>query len=149
NSDVYIMPLDSGVPRRLTTAPADDISPAWSPDGRTIAFIRKLGDDRGDLLLVPAAGGPGHKGCALRNHERLLPKERAVSLSWSTDGGWIAASHRQTGDFAESLYFFSPTGDARQITDKPGAFGDHTPALSPDGRTLAFSRLNGYGASEI
>ena len=38
-SDVWIVPARGGEPRRLTSSPAADMNPRWSPDGRTIAFI--------------------------------------------------------------------------------------------------------------
>ncbi len=39
SSDIWIVPAKGGEPRRLTTSPASDTTPRWSPDGRTIAFI--------------------------------------------------------------------------------------------------------------
>jgi dipeptidyl aminopeptidase/acylaminoacyl peptidase len=38
-SDIWIVPSRGGEPRRLTSSPAPDMNPRWSPDGRTIAFI--------------------------------------------------------------------------------------------------------------
>jgi dipeptidyl aminopeptidase/acylaminoacyl peptidase len=38
-SDIWIVPARGGEPRRLTSSPAADMNPRWSPDGRTIAFI--------------------------------------------------------------------------------------------------------------
>ena len=38
-SDIWIVPARGGEPRRLTSSPASDTGPRWSPDGRTIAFI--------------------------------------------------------------------------------------------------------------
>lgn len=38
-SDIWIVPVKGGEPRRLTSSPASDTTPRWSPDGRTIAFI--------------------------------------------------------------------------------------------------------------
>ena len=144
--------MDSRVLRRLTDDPAADVSPAWSPDGRTIAFIRKLGGNRGATwMLVPAAGGPEHKVRELRDRELSLGSRGSVSLAWSRDGAWIAAAHSEAGDSNESIYLFSATGDTRKISDNHSGFGDHTPAaaFSPDGRALAFSRLVGFSASEI
>ncbi|MBE3131498.1 MAG: S9 family peptidase [Acidobacteria bacterium] len=38
-SDIWLVPARGGEPRRLTSSPAADMNPRWSPDGRTIAFI--------------------------------------------------------------------------------------------------------------
>jgi dipeptidyl aminopeptidase/acylaminoacyl peptidase len=38
-SDIWIVPLRGGEPKRLTASPASDSQPRWSPDGRTIAFL--------------------------------------------------------------------------------------------------------------
>lgn len=37
--DIWLVPTRGGEPRRLTSSPAADMNPRWSPDGRTIAFI--------------------------------------------------------------------------------------------------------------
>jgi Tol biopolymer transport system component len=41
NQDVYVQQIGSGSPLRLTTDPAIDYNPVWSPDGRWIAFFRR------------------------------------------------------------------------------------------------------------
>jgi dipeptidyl aminopeptidase/acylaminoacyl peptidase len=38
-SDIWVVPSRGGEPKRLTTSPASDSQPRWSPDGRTIAFM--------------------------------------------------------------------------------------------------------------
>ena len=38
-SDIWLVPARGGEPRRLTSSPAADMNPRWSPDSRTIAFI--------------------------------------------------------------------------------------------------------------
>src|SRR5215510_2569482 len=40
NSDIYVMLIGSEKPLRLTTDPANDYAPNWSPDGRQLAFVR-------------------------------------------------------------------------------------------------------------
>ena len=60
NLDIYLKLVGPGEPHRLTTDPAADFSPAWSPDGRQIAFLRRLdaGDvERCGIYLIPALGG--------------------------------------------------------------------------------------------
>ena len=42
---------------RLTTDPADDVSPAFSPDGRSIGFVR-VSKEHATFIVIPAIGGP-------------------------------------------------------------------------------------------
>ena len=56
NTDIYIISSDGGTPRQLTTNPAADASPEWSPDGREIAYIAnsepKSWAAKNDLMVV-------------------------------------------------------------------------------------------------
>ncbi|MEO8191000.1 MAG: S9 family peptidase [Acidobacteriota bacterium] len=57
NGDLWIVPVAGGRPRRLTSNKASDSSPAWSPDGRRIAFVSKREEDKRAQLYVIAVDG--------------------------------------------------------------------------------------------
>jgi dipeptidyl aminopeptidase/acylaminoacyl peptidase/tetratricopeptide (TPR) repeat protein len=96
DSDVFVVRSRPGeVPRAVTGAPADDRSPAWSPDGRWIAYVQ--GGDPGDLwygashvALVSVDGGaPRPLTQALDRNARdpqFAPDGRSVLLRLE-DGG--------------------------------------------------------------
>jgi len=48
---IYTKPIGSSAPVRRTTHATDDLSPAWSPDGRFIAFHRTLSAEKTEIIL--------------------------------------------------------------------------------------------------
>jgi Tol biopolymer transport system component len=56
NADIYVTLVGSTDARRLTTDPADDYAPSWSPDGRRIAFLRKVGQSARIHVTSPMGG---------------------------------------------------------------------------------------------
>jgi eukaryotic-like serine/threonine-protein kinase len=149
NFDVYVKLIGtSGPPLRLTTDALQDYSPAWSPDGRFIAFIREFGEKRG-VILIPALGGPERKIAEIDMNPGLeLP---GPYLAWSPDGNSLVISDRDslTGPFSLFLLLIA-TSEKRRLTSSPATFlGDSSPAFSPDGRTLAFSRRVDFGLGDL
>jgi len=57
DADLYLVPTAGGKPQRLTSMKGNESEPAWSPDGRFIAFVAKRGDDKQSQLYVIAANG--------------------------------------------------------------------------------------------
>jgi serine/threonine protein kinase len=142
-SDIYVKQIGVEPPFRLTNDPAMNYSPAWSPDGGFIAFLRELSHDQTDIVIVPQRGGP----------ERILSEIRGSMrqallygpyLSWTPDSKWIVCPAPKSGERVWGLHLFSTeTGEQIELTDPPGSeVGDVTPAVSPDGRTLIFSRVS-------
>lgn len=60
SGDIYVMDTDGGQPTRLTETKANDSSPAWSPDGRLIAFVSDRsnpGEHENEIYVMDADGG--------------------------------------------------------------------------------------------
>lgn len=61
-TNLWLVPTDGGEARPLTTHPGSDSSPAWSPDGRFIAFVSRRGDDdESQLYVIPLGGGEARR----------------------------------------------------------------------------------------
>ena len=141
NIDIYLKLVGPGAPLRLTTHKGIDRYPAWSPDGRSIAFVRLVQGEQA-VMLIPALGGP----------ERKLVDGFAINLAWSKDGQWLLMSRFQAQRQVRAVFaYHMATGELRQLTTSlQGAWaGDQDPALSPDGRTLAFARSMTRASSQI
>ncbi|MFZ0426881.1 MAG: protein kinase, partial [Acidobacteriota bacterium] len=62
NADLFVKSLTpDSTPLRLTDDPAGEYIPAWSPDGRRIAFTRASQDETAAIYLIPSMGGQERK----------------------------------------------------------------------------------------
>ena len=147
NFDIYVKQIGVGSLLRLTSGVEPDISPAWSADGRTIAFLHVVDGSKAEVSLIPAIGP------ALRRILATLTMRgdlyyRFRFLSWSPDGKWLAVSDAPDTVGVGSLFFLSTeTGEKRRVTFPSVDYDDFDPAFSPDMSHLAFVRYSGYGAS--
>jgi Tol biopolymer transport system component len=144
NFDVYVKTVGGPRLHRLTQHPDRDFSPAWSPDGQWIAFLRETGDGRNGVYRIPALGGREERlsevMAAPREYGRLSVNDRF--LCWSPDSEFLVVVDQQSADEGSSLFLLSPgTGRTARLTSAPqGGLGDRSPAFSPDGRILSFVR---------
>src|SRR5260370_38363697 len=135
NHDIYVKLIGTEHAVRLTNDPAPDNSPAWSPDGRYIAFLRDLPGSKVGDFLVPAIGGPERTQAEISVPDLSVVGIGFGGLSWFPDGKWLAVTDQY------SVYVLSlTTVEKRKLTFPPAGHICATPAFSPHGRTLAFSR---------
>ena len=89
NSDIYLVPSDSGAPRQLTTNTGPDRSPSFSPDGRRIAYLSSdranNSADQNDVKVVALDGGAPVNLTADYDYS-------VSSIEWSKDGRHIYIS---------------------------------------------------------
>ena len=142
NLEIYAIDTDGTNLVRLTNHPARDIQPAWSPDGRKIAFtssrrngfsleIYVMNDDGGQLVQLTT------------DHPPAVNDE---SPSWSPDGTKIAfASNR--GD-SYDIYAMDADGKNPVQLTKDRA-KEIAPRWSPDGTKIAFTSSGNVLKSEI
>lgn len=126
NTDIYVMNAD-GSQVTLTTDPASDIEPTWSPDGSKVAFTT----GRDGNLEIYVMNADGSNPVNLTNH----PADE-LNPAWSPDGAKIAFRSDRDGDF--EIYVIDADGsNETRLTNNPAQ--DLSPAWSPDGSKIAFT----------
>jgi eukaryotic-like serine/threonine-protein kinase len=128
DSSIYVKLIGTGTTLRLTNPPGVDSIPAWSPDGEWVAFFRSLPGNSG-IYIVSALGGPAR---------RINPTEYCGGLDWFPDGRHLIVSEGLE-DSTRLSSVAVDTGQHQPAGSNSGApLGDTDPALSPDGKTIAF-----------
>jgi Tol biopolymer transport system component len=124
--DIYVMDADGANLVRVTSDPASDDQPAWSPDGSRIVFMSERDGTQG--IFVMNADGSG----VVR-----LTSDFDTDPAWSPDGSRIAFS-RYVGE--EAMFIMNADGSgANRFTDQQG----FAPRWSPDGGRIAFTCTDG------
>jgi TolB protein len=135
NSDIYVMDLRTRGVARLTTDPAIDTAPSFSPDGSKIAFE----SDRGGSQQIYVMNADGSD-----QHRISFEAGRNGTPVWSPRGDLIAFSN-QSGDSFHVGVMHTDGSGARIISN---GWEDEGPTWAPNGRVLMFTRTfrGGHGS---
>lgn len=129
-TDIWAVNVGSRTPLRLTNNAADERDPAWSPDGRRLAFASNQ-DGNWEIYLYDLASG------ATTRLTYELSFQGAPS--WSPDGLWLAYESYQGNNL--DVYVVPIDGSQAALRITSNAAPDFAPAWSPDGRRIAFVSL--------
>ncbi len=138
--DIFIVPIagSSAPARRVTTGPAFDMQPRFSPDGRHIA----MASDRDGLWNIWTIDLEGKNATQISREKRWFVN----SPAWSPDGMYIYArrhfvKERSLGAGEIWMYHAAGPSDGLQVTERTGWQKDAgEPDISPDGNTLYYSK---------
>ncbi|MGA2134653.1 MAG: S9 family peptidase [Bryobacteraceae bacterium] len=124
NADAAPVPIEELVYTRSTT------SPAWSPDGREVAFTTNL-TGRNSLWKVSAAGG--------WPVQLTQSDDRQSGAAWSPDGKWIVYEQDYAGGEISDLFAIPASGGPPINLTRTPDVSETDAHWSHDGKTLAFS----------
>ena len=140
-ADIFSMNADGTLQFNIThdgsIGVRTDVEPAWSPDGKLVAFERQYSQPhRGATLMIVKADGT-----KLRTLVPPAMREgsRSSQPSWSPDGRAVVFTNNRDGNF--ELYVVKSDGQGlRQLTFTKNSVRNFEPQWSPNGRAILFSR---------
>lgn len=130
--NVWIKRLDRGAATKFTLEGNDNEYPEWTPDGKSITFSSDAGAAPSDLWTKPVHGSGQ---AVLQLHE-----DRSLyGARWSPDGKWLVFRTDLAQRGAGDILAIRPKIDTAPILIAATKFTETDPAISPDGRWLAYS----------
>jgi len=137
--NIWIKQLDHGPFTRLTFS-NQDRRPAWSPDGRLVAYVRDSASTSAVYARPADGSGPDRP---LAHVDRMVQE-----VTWSPDGRWLVLRTDNTMAGAGDLVGVRSSGDSTAVPLVASSFTELHPAVSPDGRWLAYTS-NESGTNEV
>jgi Tol biopolymer transport system component len=138
SSQIWVRDFGAGLLSKLTLKGQQNVKPAWAPDGRSVVFVSDQRTDR-DLLQRLADGSQPET-------LRLDEKRPIEEVAFSRDGAWMIY---RTGSIPDERDLYARRiGTDSSIVLVATVASETSPALSPDGRWLAYVS-NETGTPEV
>ena len=136
---ILLFSLETGEKRNLTSPPAQfwaDSNPAFSPDGKDLAFVRENTPVTGDIYIVPITGGEPRR-VTYDNAKHNFDNGVVGGLAWTADGREVIFSSTRGG--TPGLWRVAVSGGETRLA----AGGDNTyyPTISRQGNRLAYTQV--------
>jgi serine/threonine protein kinase len=141
NTDIWVKQLDRGPIIKVSLEPSDDRYPTWARDGRSVIFSSNAAPGSFDLWARRADGS----GQAVR---QLHAKRSMPNARWSPDGKWLIFATPNGKSGSSDILAIQPGIDTVAVPLVATQFTEAAPALSPDGRSLAYTS-NETGEYEV
>ncbi|GAB3096772.1 winged helix-turn-helix domain-containing protein [Lysobacter terrae] len=142
NSAIMLQTTDPSTPRQLSHPDGDaaDSAPAWSPNGREIAFLRVTPGRDCRVMVLPSNGGSERSVGDCDPHS-------PPSFDWTFDGRGLVFGSRGTPTGGVGLRLLDLASGEWRLLDygATAADIDFTPRYSPDGRWIVFVRNSPVG----
>lgn len=160
NYDIYVKTIGAEGALRLTNDPAVETNPAWSPDGSAIAFSRVRLPDTLEVWVISPFGESSARKIGEMRQPRMFDAvtrpggadtHKRRRIAWLEKREWLVVQHTADDQQWPSLFLLSArTGEKRRLTLPPAnSMGDRSPAVSPEGRRIAFTRRVSGSRGEI
>jgi Tol biopolymer transport system component len=137
NRDVWVIDVARGARSRITADQADDVSPRWLPDGRSLVFGSNRKGPRTTVLpfeiYQKSVSGIGNEQLLLADAENSIAP-RAVS----SDGRYVVYTASKGGTEPHDLWMMPQLGDRKSSPFLQTPFQEYLAEISPDGRWVAY-----------
>ena len=131
-NDLWVTDVRTGKPQRITSDTFYEVEPAWSRDGRYLAYSSDRAGTQ-DIYIRDMRNGQERR-------LTFIEEGAETSPAWSPDGRTIAFQNENSETWTVDV----ATGDLRQVIGE--LFGPARPTWSADGNTLAVSALKVYAS---
>jgi len=141
-NNIWVVPAEGGWPVQLTVSDQRQTAPAWSPDGKWIAYQSDYdGDEQWDIFLVSPKTGKVVNLTQTREIAEMNP-------TWSPDGRYLAyeVKPKTSAAYEIDVYDMIMREVKHITTNTPQDKGNSGPIWSRDGKFIVYTQEQAKGA---